>query len=101
MKLDVQTLPVKNDAVEHRFEVALGDKLGVIRYRKRHTVYIMVHTEVPKEYGGQGIADHLAHEALEQVKAEGGNVVPLCPFVNAYIRRHPEYQSLVVPLPGK
>jgi predicted GNAT family acetyltransferase len=99
MTRDVQTLPVKNNLAENRFEVTLGDKLGMIIYRKEGSVYIMIHTEVPGEYEGQGIADHLAHEALEQVKAEHGQVVPLCPFVRAYIRRHPEYQPLVVSLP--
>ena len=99
MARDIQTLPVKNNRSANRFEVTLGDKLGMIIYRKEGSVYSMIHTEVPGEYKGQGIADHLAHEALEQVKAEHGQIVPLCPFVRAYIRRHPEYQSLVVNLP--
>jgi len=99
MKLDVQALPVSNNTAENRFEIQLGANRGEIVYRKSGSTYIMVHTEVPKEFGGQGIADHLVREALEQIKAAGETVVPLCPFVKAYIRRHPEYQPLVVPLP--
>src|SRR5438067_1897279 len=81
MSIDVQHLLVKNNAAQNRFEIQLGDTVGKIVYRKKGTVYIMVHTEVPKEFEGQGIANHLIHEALEQVKAEHGQVVPLCPFV--------------------
>src|SRR5690349_10919043 len=99
MKIDVQNLQVKNNIAEHQFEVQLGNKVGIISYRKKGSIYIMVHTEVPEEFGGQGIADHLAHDALEQVKAEHGMVVPLCPFVNAYIQRHQEYQPLVTHIP--
>jgi predicted GNAT family acetyltransferase len=99
VNIDIQALQVKNNPAENRFEVQLGDSLGVIDYRKKDSVYVMEHTEVPKAFRGQGIAQHLAHEALEQVKAEHGNVVPQCPFVRAYIQLHPEYQSLVVHIP--
>src|SRR5689334_25296056 len=101
MKVDVQALQVKNNTAKHRFEVQLGDSFGVITYRKTGPVYVMIHTEVPKEFGGQGIAQHLVHEALEQVGAAHGRIVPLCPVVRAYIQRHPEYQSLVVSMPVK
>lgn len=91
----------KNNAAENRFEIALGVKRAEIVYRKEGSTYIMVHTEVPKEFGGQGIAEHLVHEALEQIRSGHETVVPLCPFVKAYIRRHSEYQPLVVSFPGK
>ena len=94
MKIDVETLPVKNNRDKERFEVQLGDGFGVILYRKR-SAYILAHTEVPEAYTGRGIATHLVHEALEQIKAENGRIVPVCPFVKAYLQRHPEYQSLV------
>lgn len=95
MKIDVQQLDVHNNQAASRFEVALGDELGVIEYQKDGSVYIFTHTEVPAAYEGQGIANQLAHAALETAKAEGAQVIPLCPFVNAYIRRHKEYEALV------
>jgi predicted GNAT family acetyltransferase len=57
----------------------------------------MYHTEVEPEYAGQGLGDELAREALDDVRRRGLILVPLCPFIAAYIRRHPEYLDLVVP----
>lgn len=93
--IDVQKLEVKHNEQANRFEVALGDQFGVVEYQKEGSTYVFTHTGVPREYGGQGIADRLAHDALETVKAEGGQVVPVCPFIKAYIQRHQEYQPLV------
>ena len=95
MNIDVQNLTVKNNPAENRFEVQLGDKLGVLEYRKHGALYVLTHTEVPKELRGKGIANRLVHEALEQIKAENGQIVPQCPFVKTYLRRYPEYQPLV------
>jgi predicted GNAT family acetyltransferase len=57
---------------------------------------VFVHTEVEPELQGQGIAQVLAAGALDQVRASGRQVVPRCPFIASYIRRHPEYEDLVV-----
>ncbi|MCA9910763.1 MAG: N-acetyltransferase, partial [Gammaproteobacteria bacterium] len=51
--------------------------------------------EVPPAYEGQGIAARLAHAALEYAKEQGLKVNPVCPYVKAYLRKHPEYQSIV------
>jgi predicted GNAT family acetyltransferase len=58
----------------------------------------MYHTEVEPEYAGQGLGDELAREALDDVRRRGLILVPLCPFIAAYIRRHPsDYLDLVAP----
>ena len=97
MNIDPQNLEVRNNVAARRFEVQLGDQVAVIDYRKHGSMYILTHAEVPSEYRGRGIADRMAYIALETVRAEGAQVVPQCPFVRAYIRRHQEYQPLVVP----
>ncbi len=58
---------------------------------------VFTHTEVPEALEGHGIAAKLAHTALEHARAQRLTVVPLCPFVASYIRRHAEYQGLVHP----
>jgi predicted GNAT family acetyltransferase len=55
-----------------------------------------LHTYVPPELEGRGIAGQLARYALEHARANRLAVVPHCPYVRAYIDRHPEYQDLVV-----
>jgi len=54
-----------------------------------------VHTEVPGDFEGQGVGSTLVKGAFEIVQAENLKIVPTCPFIAAYLRRHPEYQSLV------
>ncbi|CAN5503619.1 GNAT family N-acetyltransferase [soil metagenome] len=97
MTIDVQNLPVNNNEIAQRFEVALDDQLAVIEYKKAGHVYTMTHTEVPPSFAGKGIAQHLVKSALDMVQAEGGQVVPQCPYVKTYIQRHPEYQPLIAP----
>ena len=53
-----------------------------------------VHTEVPPELGGKGIGSKLVRGALDQVRARKLRVVAQCPFVKAYIEKHPEYADL-------
>jgi uncharacterized protein len=55
----------------------------------------LVHTEVDRGDQGQGVGTHLVRGALDQVRASGRGVMPLCAFVSAFLREHPEYQDLV------
>jgi uncharacterized protein len=101
MNIDTDNLEVIHNAEEGRFEVALGeDKIGRTEYFLRDGVYVFVHTEIPPEFGGRGIADKIAKFALDYVQGEGGTVIARCPFMSKYIQRHKEYQSLLVDLLG-
>lgn len=68
---------------------------GLLQYRRRPALIALVHTEVPSAFEGQGVGGALARYALEDARASGTAVLPFCPFVNAYIQRHPEYAPLV------
>ncbi|HEY5518620.1 MAG TPA: GNAT family N-acetyltransferase [Cellulomonas sp.] len=57
---------------------------------------VVTHTVVDPASEGQGIGSQLTGGALDLIRASGRGVVPLCPFVSVFIRRHPEYQDLVV-----
>lgn len=96
MDIDAQDLEVKNNVDANQFEIQLGDETAIITYYlKGDHIYVMLHTEVPPNYEGRGIANHLIHDSLEIVRAEGGKVVPICPSVKKYIQRHVEYQDMV------
>jgi hypothetical protein len=60
-------------------------------------VISFIHTEVPKALAGKGIGSRLARHVLEAARAEGLKVVPVCPFIAAWMKRHPEYDDLRVP----
>jgi len=79
-----------------RYELHVDGQLaGFILYRVQPGVVTMVHTEIEPEQEGHGLGSILAAGALDDVRARGLKVRPLCPFVSLYIRRHPEYADLV------
>ena len=85
---------------EERYELLVDDRLvGEIQYHQRRSSdrIAFIHTEVSPELEGHGLAGKLVAGALDDVRAHGLHVVPICPFVRAYLRRHREYEDLVVP----
>lgn len=85
------------DAPERkRFELTVdGELAGSLAYRSRKGLLALIHTEVDERFEGQGLGGRLARFALDQARAEGLAVLPFCPFVNAWIKRHPDYVDLV------
>lgn len=88
---------VVDNSAAGRFEARVDGQLAYTAYHRSPGTITFTHTEVPPALEGHGIGAALARAALEHARAEGLRVVPLCPFIAAYIRRHPEYQSLVRP----
>jgi predicted GNAT family acetyltransferase len=94
-------LAVRDNPAELRYELRLGDTIAAeIRYRLRPGVIVLVHTEVSPSSEGQGLGARLVAGALDDIRARGLRVVPVCPFVSTYIRRHPEYADLVGQAPA-
>lgn len=87
-------LEIKHNTALHRFEADIDGKIAFIEYSLFPDGIIFSHTEVPPELEGQGIASQLAKYVLEYARGEKLKVVPLCPYVNAYVKRHPEYNDL-------
>ncbi len=80
----------------HRFEVfADGDLAGFIAYSFRDGHISLVHTEIAQAYEGRGVGSTLVKRALMMVRESGRALLPVCPFVSAYVQRHPEYLDLV------
>ncbi len=86
---------VIDNAAASRYELHVGDDVAVAEYSKRGDLMILTHTEVPTELEGRGVAGRLARRALDDARMQGMRVVPRCPFMRAYIEKHPEYQDLV------
>lgn len=93
---DGRELEVVDNPQDSRFEARVdGVLVGRAVYRAEPGVVVFTHTEVDPGLQGQGVAQVLAQVALDQVRAGGGRVVPLCPFIAGYIAKHPEYADLV------
>jgi predicted GNAT family acetyltransferase len=88
---------VIGDAPERKRFVATvdGEPAGFIVYRLRPGLLALIHTEVEERFEGHGLGGRLARFALDQARAEGLAVLPFCPFVNDWMKRHPEYNDLV------
>jgi predicted GNAT family acetyltransferase len=90
------TIEVHDNADASRFEAALdGVPLGFAYYRLQPRQVVFTHTEVLPEAEGKGVASTLIRWALDDVRERGLKIVPLCPFVAAFLKRHPEYTDLV------
>ena len=79
-----------------RYEFRLAEHTAFIEYIKTKDKIYLTHTEVPRELEGKGIGTALVKQALEDVKQKDLTLVPLCPFVALYIKRHPEWKALVL-----
>jgi uncharacterized protein len=86
---------VRNNTAQHRFELDVDGHQAVAYYRMAPGVITFVHTEVPQELSGRGIGTKLIRGALEMVRGQGLKVVPQCPFVSAFMGKHPEYNDLL------
>lgn len=86
---------VTHDPAAGRFEIATDAGPAVLTYFPRGDVLEIVHTEVPEAAEGRGFASALARAALDHARSSGKQVIPSCPYVAAYIRRHPAYADLV------
>jgi len=81
---------------ELQYELWVGPtRAGFLRYRQEPGAVVLVHTDVDPVFEGQGLGSHLVAGALADARSRGLRVVPVCPFVTAYLRRHPEQQDLV------
>lgn len=86
----------RDDPDNHRYVVEVdGEIAGFSQYRRRDGRYVFEHTEVGDAYEGQGVGSGLAQFGLDDVRSKGEKMVPLCPFIAAYIDRHPHYADLV------
>lgn len=86
---------VRHDPDHDRFVLATADGDAVVTYERRGDVLAFVHTEVPPAAEGKGVGSALVRGALDLARENGWTVQPQCPFVAAYIERHPKYRDLV------
>jgi uncharacterized protein len=72
-----------------------GERVGELAYERNDDVVTAIHTEVDPAAEGKGVGGRLAQTLLDDARATGERVVPLCPFVNGWIKRNPDYADLV------
>jgi predicted GNAT family acetyltransferase len=87
---------VVDNRAHNRYELSVDGATAFVAYAREAGVITFIHTVVPDALAGRGIGSKLAKFVLDDARAHGERVIPQCPFIAAYIRRHAEYQDLVV-----
>ena len=80
----------------NRYEIVIGDQIAFLTYRRGSDNWLLAHTEVPEGLRGQGLGDILAKHALDDARRAGIKVIVKCPFITAWLRRHHEYDDIIV-----
>ena len=86
---------LRDNVERRRFELPVGEHVAFVEYWRVGKRLHLMHTEVPAALQGRGAGSRLIQAVLERARAEGAEIVPNCPFVKAYLAKHPEYQPLV------
>ena len=87
---------VKDNPRKSRFELDYDNKLAVVNYQRLDDETLALsHTEVDPSLEGKGVGSHLVKGVLDYVDRNNLRIVPTCPFIAAYLKRHPDWNRLV------
>jgi uncharacterized protein len=87
---------VTDNAAQSRFEIHVGgERAGLVQYHLQEGALALIHTEVGDEFQGLGLASKLARSVLDSARERGLAVLPYCPYIAGWIRKHPDYRDLV------
>ncbi len=88
-------MDITNNEAAYRYETDLDGDTAFVNYRLQGDQITFTHTEVPEALEGRGVGSALAKFVLNDARTRGLRVVARCPFIAAYIERHPEYEDLL------
>ena len=88
-------IEIRHNAAAKRFEATIDKLLCRCDYRMHGNTMMLVHTEVPPQLEDRGFASMLVRAAFEHARQNGLDVLPVCSFVAAWARRHPEVEPLL------
>lgn len=91
-----EDIPLINDQPVHNFEMIVEGHRAFIDYQQRGNKVFLLHTEVPVELEGKGVASTLVEKVFKQLEADGLKIVPYCAYIKMFIKRHPEWERLLV-----
>ena len=89
-------LNVTDNPDKKRYEVSVEGSTAFVEYIKAKDKIYLTHTEVPTALEGKGIGSSLVLKVFEDIERQDLTLVPLCPFVAMYLKKHPEWKKLVM-----
>jgi predicted GNAT family acetyltransferase len=85
---------INNEAI-HNFELFVNGHRAFIDYKTKDNKIYLIHTEVPAELKGMGVAEALVEKTFNYIEQHQLKMVPLCSYIQIYLKRHPEWNRLV------
>jgi predicted GNAT family acetyltransferase len=90
---------VRRVDTEHVYEIVVdGERAGLTAYRDRGGQRVFRHTEIDDAHSGRGLASHLVRRALADTRDAGLRIVPVCPYVAQWLKRHAEFGDVTDPV---
>ncbi|HZU58672.1 MAG TPA: GNAT family N-acetyltransferase [Actinocrinis sp.] len=99
MSQPTNSATVQQVEAEQLYEIQVdGRRAGVVAYRDHGDQRVFYHTEVDDAYAGQGLASRLVREALTESRGQGKRIVPVCPYVAAFLKKNTEFAEATDPV---
>jgi hypothetical protein len=95
MKPEFENLPLVKNEGARQFEMEVEGQKAVIVYSEHHFTITLLHTEVPPDLEGKGVATAIIEKTLSYLEKNHFRLIPLCPFVVTYIKRHLEWKMIL------
>ncbi|SHF44463.1 GNAT family N-acetyltransferase [Pedobacter caeni] len=95
MNEEYVALPLVKNQEAKRFELKVGEYTTFIDYKEHDKKIWLIHTEAPEELQGKGAATAVIEKTLNYIEENGYTLIPLCPLVAAYLKRHPDWNRIV------
>lgn len=95
MKPEFENIPLAKNEESNRFEIIVDGLKAFIDYKEETGIITIIHTEVAPELEGKGASTAVIEKTLAYIEQHNYKLVPLCPFVFAYIKKHPEWKRIV------
>ncbi|MFT3884439.1 MAG: GNAT family N-acetyltransferase [Flavobacteriales bacterium] len=92
----LQALPLTDEPDDRQFVLQVGRYRARMEYEREGDRIFLTHVEVPAAIEGQGVASVLTEKVLHRIEAQGLKLVPYCPYVKTYLRRHTAWQRLLL-----
>jgi predicted GNAT family acetyltransferase len=95
MKEEYEPVILHKNEIAHQFEMMVDGHKSIITYKEDHFTITLLHTEVPPELEGRGVATAIIEKTLNYIEKNHLRLVPLCPFIITYIKRHPQWKMVL------
>ncbi len=90
-----QGIDLIHNEPKHNFELWIDGMRSFIDYNIKDDTVLLLHTEVPKEQEGRGIAAALVEKTFVHLEQRNQKIAPICQYVKSFLQRHPEWEKLV------